>query len=463
LGYLFPGDPGVRRTISPTYWNRFGPRLGVAYAPDLGGTPLEKIFGRSGQSSIRAAYGIYYLGAADSANFGVIGSAPYGLYWTSLAQPTLDQPFMTRANGSSQTQRFPFVLPQAGDPNNAKLDFTKFEPLVGPGLNTNNRLAYAEHYNMSIQRQLSASTVLTVAYVGTQSHNLQGDLNLNVGNPSLCLSLAPACGPNNEKQVFTKPDGSKVYGTLEGMGNQQLGSVAFGKVHLYSNLGASNYNSLQVTVEKKARSVSFLGAYTYGKSIDNVATVFLPSNRRRGRSVSPYDVKHNFVASYNWLMPFDNLFASAPKRLTEGWNLSGITRFATGFPITVSQSGDLALTGFAFDFPNYLGGVVKSDPRSSGGHTFFNKSAFSTEVLGMIGNSSPRPIYGPGILNTDAGLSKSTKINERYSIQARAEFFNVFNHAQFTTVQGNFASSQFGQVTAASPGRIGQVSVKFLF
>lgn len=462
LGYLFPGDPGVRRTISPTSWNRFGPRLGLAYGPDFSGTPLEKIFGKSGQSSIRAAYGIYYLGAADSANFGVIGSAPYGLYWTSLAQPTLDQPFMTRSDGSSQTQRFPFTLPQAGDPNNAKLDFTKFEPIVGPGLNTNNRLAYAEHYNMSIQRQLSSSTVLTVAYVGTQSHNLQGDLNLNIGDPNLCLSL-PTCGPNGEKQVFTRPDGSKVYGTLEGMGNQQLGAVVYGHVHLYSNLGASNYNSLQVTVERKAHGVSFLGAYTYGKSIDNVATTFLPSNFRRGRAVSPYDVKHNFVASYNWLIPFNSLFASAPRRLTEGWNLSGITRFATGFPVTVSQSGDLALTGFSFDFPNYLGGVVKSDPRSSTGHTFFNKSAFSSEVLGVIGNSNPRPLYGPGILNTDAGISKSTKITERYSVQARAEFFNVFNHAQFTTVQGNFASSQFGQITAASPGRIGQISIKLLF
>jgi hypothetical protein len=463
LGYLFPGDPGVRHTISPTYLNRFGPRLGLAYAPDFGGSILDKIFGSAGQSSIRAAYGIYYLGAADSANFGVIGSAPYGLFWGSLAQPTLDEPFRTRSDGSSQTQRFPFALPKPNDPNNAMLDFKKFEPIIGPGLNVNNKLAYAEHYNMSIQRQLSPSTVLTVAYVGTQSHNLQADLNLNIGNAPLCLSLAPACGPNNEKQVFTRLDGSKVYGTLEGMGNQALGSVVYGHVHLYSNIGASNYHSLQVTIERKARSVSFLGAYTYGKSIDNVSTTPLPSDFRRNRAVSPFDIKHNFVASYNWLMPFDRLFSSAPKRLTEGWNLSGITRFATGFPVTVSQSGDLALTGFSFDFPNYVGGVVKSDPRSTSGHTFFNKSAFSTEVLGVIGNSNPRPIYGPGIINTDAGVSKTTKINERYSFQLRAEFFNVFNHAQFTTVQGNFASSQFGQAIAVSPGRVGQVSAKFLF
>ncbi|WP_162538340.1 carboxypeptidase regulatory-like domain-containing protein [Granulicella sp. WH15] len=468
LGNLFPGDPGVRRTISPTFYNRFGPRLGLAYAPEFDNGLMRAIFGSAGKSSIRAAYGIYYLGAADSANFGVIGSAPYGLYWNSSAQPTLDEPFRTRSNGESQTQRFPFTLPVAGDPNNSKLSFKVFEPIVGPGLNTNNKLAYAEHYNMSFQRQISSSTVLTVAYVGTQSHNLQGDLNLNVGDPNLCLSLAasgatPTCGPNNEKQVFTRPDGSKVYGTLIGMQNQQLGGVIFGHVHLYSNIGASNYNSLQVTLERKARNFSFLGAYTYGKSIDNVSTTFLPSDFRRNRAVSPFDLRHNFVVSYNYQIPFERAFGNLPKRLTEGWNVSGITRFATGFPITVSQSGDLALTGFSFDFPNYSGTPVsKSNPRAPS-HQYFNKSAFTTEVVGVIGNSNPRPVFGPGILNTDAGVSKLTKIRDGYSFEVRAEFFNIFNHAQFTSVQGNFASSQFGQVTAAAPARIGQISAKFLF
>jgi hypothetical protein len=467
-GNLFPGDPGVPRTISPIFYNRVGPRLGLAYSPNFGNSMIGRIFGDNGKSSFRSAYGIYYLGAADSANFGVIGSAPYGLYWTSLAQPTLDEPFRTRSNGASQTQRFPFTLPKLGDPANADIDFSKFEPLVGPGLNTNNRLAYAEHYNASFQRQISGSTVLTVAYVGTQSHHLQGDLNLNPGSAALCLALAaagatPTCGPNNEKQVFTSPNGAVTYGSLLGMGNQALGKVAFGKVHLYSNISSSQYNSLQVTLERRARLVSILGAYTDGKSIDNVSTVFDPFDFHRNRAVSPFDIKHNFVASYNLLLPFDRMFANLGPRLTTGWNISGITRFATGFPITVSQSGDIALTGFSFDFPNYVGGVVKTNPRDNFSKVFFNKSAFTTELPGIIGNSNPRPIYGPGIINTDAGISKATKITETTSLQLRAEFFNIFDHAQFTAVQGSFSSSQFGQVTAAAPARIGQVSAKFVF
>ena len=468
LGYLVPGDPGVPRSISPTYWGKFAPRLGVAYSPDSTSGILGKIFGGPGMSSIRAAYGIYYLGAADSGNFGVIGSAPWGQYWTSLAPTSFSEPFRTRSNGTSQTQRFPFVAPKAGDPANATLSFAQYMPIVGPGFANNNKLTYAEHYNFSIQRQLSESTVLTLAYVGTQSHHLPGDLNLNPGNGALCLQLAalgatPKCGPNAEKQVFTGPDGSKTYGTLQGMGNQKLGVVAFGKVHLNTNISSSNYNAVQVTVERKAANITVLGAYTYSKSIDNATTTFNTSDFRYNRALSPYDLTHNFVASYTWAIPFNRVFSTLPDRLTKGWSVSGISRFATGFPVTLTQAGDIALTGYGFDFPNVAGPVVKSNPRSTLNHVYFNASAYKTENPGEIGNSGPRPFHGPGLINTDAGLGKSTRITERTSFIVRGEFFNLFNHANFLNPIGNFASSQFGQVTNASPGRIGQVSAKFIW
>jgi hypothetical protein len=468
LGYLVPGDPGVPSSISPTYWDKFAPRLGVAYSPDSTDGVLGKIFGGPGKSSIRAAYGIYYLGAADSGNFGVIGSAPWGQYWSSISPVSFSTPFQTRSDGTSQTQRFPFIAPKPGDPANATLSFAQYEPIVGPGYATTNKLTYAEHYNFSIQRQLSGSTVMTIAYVGTQSHHLPGDFNLNPGNPALCLQLAaigatPTCGPNAEKSVFTSPGGAKTYGTLQGMGNQALGTVAFGKIHLNTNIASSNYNSLQVTVERKATNFSFLGAYTYSKSIDNATTTFYPANLRYNRSLSPYDLTHNFVASYSWTVPFERAFSSLPGRLTRGWTISGISRFATGFPVTLSQSGDVALTGFSFDFPNVAKTVVKSNPRTTSNHVYFNADAYSKELPGVVGNSGPRPFHGPGLINTDAGIAKSTRITENTSFQLRGEFFNIFNHANFLNPIGNIASSQFGQVTTVSPGRIGQVSAKFIF
>ena len=116
------------------------------------------------------------------------------------------------------------------------------------------------------------------------------------------------------------------------------------------------------------------------------------------------------------------------------------------------------------DRPDYIGGLtITSDVRNTPNHTYFNKSAFSSEVLGTMGNSNQRFFHGPGINNWDIGLQKITKIQEKTSIQFRAEFFNAMEHAQFNNPNGNFTSSSFGRVTSAKAGRIGQMSLKFIW
>ena len=126
------------------------------------------------------------------------------------------------------------------------------------------------------------------------------------------------------------------------MGNQQLGTVAFGKVHLNTNIANSSYNSLQTSLERRSSNFTFLVAYTYSKSIDDATTTFNPANLRQNRVLSPFDLTHNFVASYTYTIPFDKAFRAVPSRITQGWMLSGITRLASGFPVTLSQSGDVA-------------------------------------------------------------------------------------------------------------------------
>jgi hypothetical protein len=96
-------------------------------------------------------------------------------------------------------------------------------------------------------------------------------------------------------------------------------------------------------------------------------------------------------------------------------------------------------------------------------HTYFNKSAFTTEPLGQFGNANRDFFHGPGLNNWDLSVHKDTLIRESMSLQFRAEFFNVFNHAQFSPPTGNFSSSLFGIVTAAGNPRIGQMSLKFLW
>jgi hypothetical protein len=170
------------------------------------------------------------------------------------------------------------------------------------------------------------------------------------------------------------------------------------------------------------------------------------------------------VGSYNWAIPFDRAFSHAPKRLTRGWNITGISRFSTGFPISMRQSsGDLSLVGDSNnDMPNRVGPIVIMDPRSTSNHTYFEQSAFAKNTtLGTFGTSARRFFHGPGILNTDFGMSKRVPITESMAVEFRGEFFNIFNHTQFNNPTGNISSGNFGNVTNARDPRIGQVSAKF--
>jgi hypothetical protein len=471
-GWVVPGDPGIPSTLAPTRYNNFAPRVGIAYSPDFKDGALAKITGGPGKTSIRAAYGIYYTAIEDLNLFYEVGDAPFGLYWVSPVPTMFDQPFQTRSDGTSQTQRFPFTFPTPGSPANKTLDYSTYLPIsYSPGYATNNRMPYAEHYNFSIQRELSANTVLTLAYVGTQGHRLISQYDANPGNPNLCMQLnqmgaTPTCGPGLESQTFTLPNGSQVFGTRTALG------PAFGQGNSYTaNISNSNYNSLQISVERKAKDITFLAAYTFAKSIDD-ASGFGDwvnfTNFGLSRSLSAFDLTHNFVVSYNWAVPLDRAFQSAPKRLVSGWNIVGITRAATGFPITLSEGGlDISLVGSSnTDVPNQVGPVHTQDAHQAGPNgpnTYFLPDAFAAQALGTFGDANRRFFHGPGIFNTDFALLKSTNITESKAVEFRAEFFNIFNHTQFLNPNGNFSSSLFGVVTKARDPRIGQLSLKFVF
>src|SRR5262249_43673837 len=148
---------------------------------------------------------------------------------------------------------------------------------------------------------------------------------------------------NGENQTYTLPDGSQVFGTRDTLGPSfsQNNSIT-------ANIANSNYNAGQVTLERKAADLTFLAAYTYSKAIDDSSGFgqwVNFTNHRLSRSLSTFDVTHNFVVSYTWAIPFDRAFKSLPKRLTQGWAINGITRFAGGLPVTLRQRGDYSLVG----------------------------------------------------------------------------------------------------------------------
>ena len=502
-GWVFPGDPHVPSTLAPTRWNNFAPRLGLAYSfGDYDGM-LGKILGKPGSTSIRAGWGIFYSTFEGATDFNEIGDAPFGNF-TGQSQPTFAAPFTARAPGTSIENFFPVTQPPlhfsakhpaSGPPYDNLTEFFNAFGTIGssPAFNNHNRLPYAEEYELSVEHQITPADLVTLSYVGTQAHRLLSSESANPGSPALCLQLAAegaiavgttnvTCGPGNENLVYALPGGGFQPGTrLNFPGTTLPGGtpiVPFGNDSYFITAGSSSYNSGQINYRHTSGRLQTLIGYTFSKAFDDSSGYgeqINPINHRLSRGLSAFDSTHNFVASYNYALPLDKL--EGPKRLTNGWAISGITKFSTGLPVTIVETDDQSLLGTAFggpitlpvDTPNLVGPLDITNPRKTGGQ-YFSPAAFAPSALGTEGDSRRRFFHGPGINNFDFALVKNTAINERFNLQFRGEFFNIFNHTQFLTPSGitGFSggvasSSSFGQVPGTLPGRIGQLSLKLNF
>ena len=484
-GWLFPGDPGVPTTLAPTRYHNFAPRFGIAYSPSADNGFLKKLTGGPGKTSIRAGWGLFYSTFEGGTNFNEIGDAPFGAFYGSPVPPQFVTPFVDRGTGNIEGQRFPVAPPPFNSsPSNpdTSINWANFLPIgTSPAFWHENDLPYTEQYQLSIERQIGSATLFTIGYIGAQSHRLLSSLQANPGDPALCLSLSDAnvttgpgtgCGPNGENGTYFPVGGAVVNGTRGPFG------PSFSSEGYFITMGKSSYNSLQLSLRERLKGLEFLAGYTYSKSLDNSSGYgeqinFLDPG---ARSLSSYDMRHNFVISYDYHLPFDRL--PGPSRLVKGWRLSGITRFATGIPVTLVETDDHSLLGTAgagaislpIDVPNFTPGPLNiSDPRSG---SYFNTSLFSKEEIGQLGNASRRFFSGPGLNNWDIALLKDTHIREGMNLEFRCELFNAFNHAQFQSPDGNIAdlptadnnfTGNFGRSTVANPPRIMQLSLKLLF
>jgi hypothetical protein len=499
LGYCFPGDPGIPRYFVNPRWDNFGPRLGIAYSPNFSNGFLHKVFGDAGKSSIRAGYGTFFtnIEGANTFNF---AAAPYSLYYPSAFPPLYSAPFINRQTGANFGQPFPVPSVTAGDTN---INWSQFLPFSGDRQPyPNDPSPYAEHLNFSVQRQVTPNTLLSLAYVGTFGHHLIINEDKNPSNPALCLSLSqdagsaqaialgipgvvpgtPRCGPNSETGLFYPAAGGTV------SVRQPFGAN-------YGGLGAqimaanSAYHALEVTLRRTTGRAAYLLSYTFSKSMDNASAfgdqIILGDRPNLFRSLSLFDITHIFSLSYTYELPFDKLFR-ANNRATRGWKVSGVTSLATGVPVTIGEVDDNSLRGNnrnspqygSTDEPNFNGGgsiYVNKNPRKqylgSNGvlvNPYFNPALFSAEPFAGQGTSNKRFFHGPGVNNWNLALLKDIRLTESKSLEFRAEFFNVFNHAQFYgsgTVNGYFDAgpSSFGGVFGAAAPRIGQIGGKFYF
>jgi len=482
-GLVYPGDPGVPSTLVPQR-SRFSPRLGLAYSPNMVSGFLRRIIGGPGKTSVRAGYGIFYSVIEGNTIAIDEPQPPYGLSYTSPGRPLFATPFITAANGAVHVQPFPLTFPPLNASvrhPNPGIDFSPFLPQAGmtappPG----NTYPYNENYFLSFERQLSADTVLSLSYVGSQAHRLLVVYSANPGNPALCLALSqpgavaagsPTCGPFGEDTTYVTAAGQPVHGTRGPLGS------AFANNDYDATLGNSNYNSFQANIRRSEKRLAFTIGYTFSKSIDQASSIsdpVNPFNFNATRALSAWDLKHNLVATYEVQLPLDRLFSGKGKVLAGGWALSGITRLSSGFPVTISSDGDRSLMGSlpngvnnkSLDLPDFTPGPLNlnSNPRNK--RPYFNISLFSPNALGTPGNASRRSFYGPGMFNFDIALVKFFQLSESKALQFRLESFNTFNHTQFfgpAAVNGDRDTATFGDVVKAAPPRLMQLAFKFTF
>jgi hypothetical protein len=462
LGLVFPGDPGVPRSLAPER-NNLAPRIGIAWSPSgPGGGFLQRFLGQPGTTSIRLGYGMFYT-AYEGLSAGIMSAnPPYGYTYTSAAPPLLENPFTVAATGVNAGQRFPLQKVAYGaSPThpNASVNWTQFEPLVGiPAVDPNDVTPYAEHWMASFERQFGA-TLATLSYVGASSHRLLVLEEANPANPQLCLSLGSACGPFNEQAART-----------------QFGP-AFGSVELQRTIANAAYNAFEATLNHRSHGIELLASYTFSKSIDQSAGLPEPVNPvdpSLSRGLSAFDMRHNLVGTLSYQIPNLGIASHSLRALTGGWAIAGVTRFTTGLPVTLLNNNDTSLLGTipnginnnGVDTPNWSGASLRLNTNPRSNRFVFDPSQLTLPALGTMGNARRRFFSGPGMENVDTTLSRNFLVRDNRAFEFRAEAFNVFNHAQFfgaASVEGNISSTSFGQAVSAMPPRLMQLALRYHF
>ena len=439
LGMLFPGDPGVHRGIVPIEWNRFSPRVGLAWDP-VG----------DGKTSIRAAGGVFYGSVSGNEWNTTSNFQPFAVRQSFPNVATLTNPYANLPGGVS-----PF--PYSYNPANPKFIF----PANIFAIAENFRWPLTYQLNCSVQRQIGRDLAVTAAYVGALSHHLPFAVDINYPSYN---STATTSNVNARRPIDTN----------------ELGSILL----LESNMNAS-YHGLQLTAEKRFGShFSARGFYTFSKSLDgaqlqNNTTQGLAEDFRdlaleKGRA--DFDVRHAFVASFLWQMSYFDGFQPALRGILNGWQLSGVVTLHSGLPFTITTGTDNNLDGNINDRANLAGNPFLDPHRSRSAVVaeWFNTAAFAPPVTGTDGDSARNLLDGPGLRDIDLALFRNFRIHERVALQARWEVSNAFNMVSLTVPSsalatttnmstGTLNSPLFGQIRSAADMRQMQLGLRLTF
>jgi hypothetical protein len=410
-------------------WANLDPRIGLAYDP-LG----------NHKTSIRAGFGIFHEQVeARTFALGYSASPPSGFI--------LDQP---------PVGGIPF--PQI--PNRV------YYQTQGISYSGTNRAPYVIQYNLTVQREIFAHGVVSVAYVGSHGVHLFSQVNENLPIPCSAASAPlPAWCPSSPS------------GTPGLAGNPFTGQLINPNFDVQADAkptSTSRYHSLQASLNRQfGAAFQAQVSYSWSKCIDDGSATY-PLENSFGDS-NPYDrsvdrgpcaFSRNQILAVNavYSLPFHG------NRLVSGWRLAGLMTGATGLPVDVADGYDQSLGG-GWTRPNYSGAAgchpfdIVNKPIAGPAIQYFTPACYSLEPLGTDGNVPRNSIYGPGLVNVDFSVIKRTAITENVAAEFRAEIFNLFDRANFGLPNPNvFTGPTAGQITSlATPPRQIQFAVRLLF
>jgi outer membrane receptor protein involved in Fe transport len=394
------GQGGVSDTILGTQKHDFSPRLGLAYHL------TEK-------TVVRAAYGLFYFNEQ-----GIGGSTrlfinfPYSQTYTDTCSSTV--PCINLTTG----------IPATLSSNNLPVVVYQPTPNLTPNM---------QQWNFTVERQINPTLVLRGAYVGSRGDHLNLNISENVAVP----------GPGAVPPRQPYPN----YGTISA----------------WEPRGPSNYDAMQLTAEKRmSYGLSFLGAYTWSRSLDEGAggnsstgesriNIQNPRNLIADYGLSNFNYGQRFTLSTVYQIPLGHgrQFMANANRVVDGiaggWQLTSIVTLESGAPFSVSLASATANTG-TFTRPNRIcNGNLSSSQQSI--KEWYNTACFVTPPLYTFGNTGRNVLIGPGLETWDLGADKDFRITERFLLQFRTEFFNTLNHPNFGLPNSSIGSTAAGTIT----------------
>ncbi len=419
----------------------FAPRIGFAWDP-----------WSNGKTAIRGGYGISY----DSGLVGI------------LEQNIFANPPFTASVSISSTR---LENPAAASPT------LSASPTVLRATSPTMKIPYAQSWSLDVQRELPRKIILAVGYYANKGTNLIGiaDINqprpgllvINNGVPAICTAGTPPCTTQNSPHI-----------------NAVRPFLGYGPINMILSEFTSNYNSMQVSAQKRfsgSSSVNLSYTWSHGLTTAQTDRSSSPQNHfdpKAEYGASQLDRRHIFTANWIYELPWMKNQEGFLGHLLGGWQTSGILYVYTGLPLTVTTSGlDPAGQGYniATSTPSGRPDLI-GNPNGAQGTDFqadppwLNTGAFAPvcPTTGVCANSRPGTsgrgvVYGPGFWRVDFSVYKNFRITEQVRFQFRTETFNLFNHTNPFGVNTTQTSSTFGRITSYRDPRELQFGFKLSF